>query len=168
MNATQKAAFELRFDDLKELCAGSEPLDGTLLAACSAHNPKANLQVRVVRFLIKKGVSVNEIDKNGVTPLHRAVRFRSPAAAEELLANGADVNAVDKKSNSTPLHRAVTNTGAPSTGGKHKEMLGLIKILLANGADPDIKNKNGKLAIDYVKSEEMRRIFSVFDADNVT
>jgi ankyrin repeat protein len=108
MNELQQAAFELRLNDLKRLARNKAVLDGTFWAACSAHDPDPEKQVRVIRFLIQRGVSVNETDKNGVTPLHRAVRFRSLAAAKELLACGAAVNVVDTKSRSTPLHRAVT------------------------------------------------------------
>lgn len=102
---------------------------------------------------------MNETDKNGVTPLHRAVRFRSPAAVKELIAQGADINMVDKKTKSTPLHRAVTNTGAPTTAGKMDGAMEIIKLLLRSGADARIKNKNGKTPIDYVKSAEMKDIF---------
>ena len=65
-------------------------------------------------------------DKNGVTPLHFAARFRNFAAASELIANGADVNAACKRSRSTPLHRVVYFTGAPGTAGKSKDRLQII------------------------------------------
>ena len=74
-----------------------------------------------VKSLLKSGEDVNQTDKNGVTPLHHAVRFRSPAAVRALLENGARVNQACKRSGSTPLHRAVTSTGAPGTAGKQEE-----------------------------------------------
>lgn len=156
MTPLQKAAFELRLDDLKQLATKDADLRGALLSACSAHDPDAKVQVRVIRFLMKRGVSVDETDKNGVTPLHRAVRFRSVAAAKELLAQGADVKAIDRKSKSTPLHRAVTSTGAPSTAGKQAEALSLVRLLLENGADMDSQNKSGKRPIDYAQNQEIK------------
>jgi ankyrin repeat protein len=164
MNEIQQAAFELRLNDLKQLTRNNAVLEGTLLAACSAHDPDPTNQVRVIRHLIRCGVSVNETDKNGVTPLHRAVRFRSPAAAKELIACGAEVNVVDKRTSSTPLHRAVTNTGAPRTAGKLDCAIELARLLLSSGADARLKNKNGKRAIDYVKNAALR---DVFDEQNV-
>jgi tankyrase len=164
MNATQRAAFELRLSDLKGIARGGSSLDGTLLSACSTHEPNARAQVAVIRHLVKCGVSVNEIDKNGVTPLHRAVRFRSPAAVKELIAQGADVNATDRKSKSTPLHRAVTNTGAPTTAGKAESAIQILKLLLSNGANPKIKNRLGRTPIDYVKIDEMNDVFSKYTA----
>lgn len=156
MSPLQLAALELRLDDLKQLAGKDVNLQGTLLAACSSHDPDPKVQVRVIRFLLKRGVSVNETDKNGVTPLHRAVRFRSVAAAKELLAQGANVNAVDRKSQATPLHRAVTSTGAPATAGKQAEALQLVRLLLEHGADTSLRNKSGKRPVDYVKNQEIR------------
>ena len=164
MNQLQQAAFELRLDDLKNMTRRDGDCSGTLLAASSAHAPDPTIQVPVIRYLLKCGVAVNETDTNGVTPLHRAVRFRSPAAVKELIAQGADVNVVDKKNKSTPLHRAVTNTGAPATAGKMDLAIEIAKLLLANGANPRIKNKNGKTPIDYAKNSEMKAVLSKHDA----
>ncbi|MCA8998658.1 MAG: ankyrin repeat domain-containing protein [Planctomycetaceae bacterium] len=160
MNEVQLAAFELRLDDLKQLTSGGAILNGTLLAACSAHDPDPQSQLRVIRHLIRCGVSVNETDKNGVTPLHRAVRFRNPVAVKELLAQNADVNAIDKRTGSTPLHRAVTNTGAPNTAGKHEQCMVLVRLLLDHHADPGIRNQRGKLAIDYVRNMAVRALLA--------
>jgi ankyrin repeat protein len=160
VNTLQQAAFELRLDDLKATpCSNGGDFDGTLLAACSAHDPDPAIQVRVIQYLLECGVSVGESDKNGVTALHRAVRFRSLAATRELITHGANVNVVDKKTKSTPLHRAVMNTGAPATSGKTQLVIEITKLLLSHGADPRIKNKNGKTPLDYVKNEEMKDVF---------
>jgi tankyrase len=67
-----------------------------------------------------------------------------------LLESGADPNAIDRKTRSTPLHRAVTNTGAPATAGKSKQVEEIVKLLLAHGADSAIKNRAGKAARDYI------------------
>jgi ankyrin repeat protein len=52
-----------------------------------------------------------------VTPLHRAVRARSPAAVAALLSAGASPRAATAKAGSTPLHLAVAPTGASGTAG---------------------------------------------------
>ena len=53
-------------------------MDGLLLAAASAHDPDPRLQEAVIRLLLRHGANVNETDKNGVTPLHRAVLVSQP------------------------------------------------------------------------------------------
>jgi ankyrin repeat protein len=83
---------------------------------------------------------------------------------KELIIQGADVNAVDKRTKSTPLHRAVTNTGAPASVGKTDCAIENTKLLLAKGADPRIRNKNGKTPIDYVKNSETNDVLSKHDA----
>ncbi|MCC9600560.1 ankyrin repeat domain-containing protein [Stieleria sp. JC731] len=159
MNEVQQAAFELQLLKLKQFRGQGYDLAGTLLAACSAHDPHADRQTHVIRYLIQEGVSVNETDKNGVTPLHRAVRFRSLAATVELIQAGANVNAVDKRSGSTALHRAVTQTGAPSTKGKRAVAVEIIKCLLGAGVDHRLRNKVDKTAMDYIKSDQVRSAF---------
>lgn len=110
-----------------------------------------------VKRLLKLGADVNQTDKNGVTPLHHAVRFRSPAAVRALLDHGANVNQQCKRSGSTPLHRAATSTGAPGTAGKQEEAIQIIAILLEFGANPALRNKLGKKPADYARDPEIQR-----------
>ena len=70
---------------------GAQPLhyaaDG---APGSGHwNPRA--QARVIRALVEAGADPNAVDKNGVSPLHRAIRTRCSSAVEALIDCGADV-----------------------------------------------------------------------------
>lgn len=164
MNDAQRAALELRVENVRSLAAAGHDLAGCLLAACSAHDPDPRQQSALIRFLVRSGVSVNETDKNGVTPLHRAVRFRSPRAVELLIGLGADPSAVDRKTRSTPLHRAVTSTGAPSTAGKAPRAVEIARLLLSSGADAQAKNKSGKTPADYVTDPTMQAVFRSHEA----
>ena len=131
-----------------------------LSSICCERNPDADVQRREILALVKGGANVQETDKNGVTPLHHAVRFRSPAAVAALIECGANVNTMCKRSGSTALHRAVTSTGAPGTAGRRAQALEIVKLLLAAGADPELTNKLGKRPIDYVTDDEMRGLLS--------
>src|SRR5438552_10920288 len=50
----------------------------------------------------------------------------------------------DLRNGSTPLHRAVTQTGAPGTAGRQAAAIEIIRLLLAAGADPSITNKSDR------------------------
>jgi len=113
-----------------------------------------------IERLLKAGADIHATDKNGVTMLHHAVRFRSPATVELLLQHGAAVNQQCMRSGGTPLHRAVTWSVAPSTSGKSDQAREIIEILLRHGADPSIKNKLGKKPADYVRDPELRRLLA--------
>jgi ankyrin repeat protein len=133
---------------------------GKLSDVCCQRNADPIRQKKAIERLLKAGADIQETDKNGVTPLHHAVRFRSPTAVETLLSHGAAVNQACKRSGSTPLHRAVTTTGAPSTAGKNSEARRIIELLLQYGADPSLQNKVGRTAVDYVRDEELRRMLT--------
>jgi len=74
---------------------------------------------------------------DGFTPLHLASFFSQPAAAEELLKNGADPNAV--ATNGSKL--AVINSAAASNNAE------LVKMLLRDGANPDAQQQGGFTAL---------------------
>jgi tankyrase len=133
---------------------------GDLSDICCQRNADPQRQRAAIQAAIKAGADIHFADKNGVTALHHAVRFRSPAAVETLLENGAEVNRACRRCGSTPLHRAVTSTGAPSTAAKDSEARQIVEILLCYGADPSAKNKSGKTPLDYVRDEALRLLLA--------
>jgi len=129
-----------------------------LFDICCERHPNLVDQRRRIVIAMKAGTDIHVTDKNGVTALHHAVRFRSPAAAETLLEHGANVNQACRRNGSTPRHRAVTQTGAPATAGKWAAARDIIGILLTAGADPSITNKAGKKSEDYVTDPALKRL----------
>lgn len=133
---------------------------GRLSDVCTDRDPDPAGQARQIAALVRAGADVGEADKNGVTPLHHAARFRSPAAVRALIAAGADVNRACRRSGSTALHRAVATTGAPGTAGKLAEAREIVALLLAAGADPAARNRRGKTPADYATDEAIRGLLS--------
>lgn len=133
-------------------------MENELFDVCSDRDPDPAYQRNLLLKLLKAGADVNATDKNGVTALHHAVRFRSPTAVKVLISQGANVNQACRRNGSTPLHRAATQTGAPGTAGRTQEAHEIISLLLAAGADPAIKNKSGKSAADYAKGDTLRML----------
>ncbi len=93
----------------------------------------------IIEFWIKQGANVNVCSADRVTLLHHAADSYlyedavGYSIAEVLLRHGANVNARDKDG-VTPLRMAV---------GRWED-LKLIKLLLAHGADPNIRNSNSR------------------------
>jgi len=71
--------------------------------------------VATIACLIGAGADPNAIDKQAVTPLHRAVRTRCAAAVQALLEHGADVRCKNKNG-STPIDLASRTTGRGGSG----------------------------------------------------
>jgi tankyrase len=137
----------------------AESMTNELFDICCECNPRPKDQRRRIAMALKKGADIHAADKNGVTALHHAVRFRSPSAVKTLIEHGANVNQACRRNGSTPLHRAVTQTGAPGTAGKGAAAKEIIAILRAAGADPSIANKSGKRPADYVTDDATKALF---------
>mgnify|MGYP001591841197 CR=1 FL=1 len=128
-------------------------MQNELFDICCERGSRPADQRRRLLVALKQGVNIHATDKNGVTALHHAVRFRNPAAVKTLIEYGANVNQACRRNGSTPLHRAVTQTGAPGTAGKSQAARVIVEILLAAGADPTLVNKSGKMPVEYVTDE---------------
>lgn len=111
--------------------------------AADAGRWEPTAQGRMIAYLLSAGADANAVDKNGVAPLHRAVRTRSLAAVRALLDGGADVR-LRNGAGSTPLHLAVQTTGATGSGSERArdQQAAIIRLLLERGAR--VSDKDGK------------------------
>jgi hypothetical protein len=119
----------------------------------------AKEQVATIRCLLDNGANIHAQDKNGATPLHRAVRTRCAAAVVCLLRAGSDP-ASRNKSGSTPFHLAVQNTGRGGTGAAVavSAQREIILEFLSFGVSPELKNGSGKSVRDCVQSAWIREV----------
>jgi ankyrin repeat protein len=116
-------------------------------------------QVATIGLLLKAGADIHAPDKNGATPLHRAVRTRCAAAVEALLDAGADAT-LRNKPGSTPFHLAVQNTGRGGSGTEKAKAAQqqIIQAFLRRGASATIRDTNGKSVLEWAKSEPVRQM----------
>ena len=89
--------------------------------------------IPIATQMLARGVSVNERDLMGNTPLHHAVRH--PAMVKFLIEHGAAVNAQNFLGE-TALHLAVHWKAS-------------VELLLAGGADRTLRTVFGRTAVDY-------------------
>jgi ankyrin repeat protein len=121
----------------------------------------AERQVKTIQCLLDAGADINAQDKNGATPLHRAVRTRCAAAVKCLLELGSDATRRNK-SGSTPFHLAVQNTGRGGSGAElaRAAQRQIICEFLSFGLSPALKDGKGKSVVDCARSTWVRDIFS--------
>ena len=84
----------------------------------------------------------NARNENGRTPMHYAAQGTSPAMVTALAKAGANLNSPDERGGWTPLHLAAWFSETPS----------VVAALLAAGADPAVKDGEGKTPWDYAQS----------------
>jgi hypothetical protein len=92
-------------------------------------------QRETVVALLAAGADPNAMDKNGTSPLHRAIRNRCAAAVAALLDGGAD----PRKANgagSTPmdLTRWTTGRGGSGSATAKAERDEIVRLLVEHGA----------------------------------
>jgi ankyrin repeat protein len=115
----------------------------------------------VVRYLLEAGAEPHPASRvGGFTPLHSAVATDAGAADIEivrmLLDGGAAPNA-RSQSGSTPLHTAAF------TGDRAS-----LDLLLKHGADPGIRNKEGKSAADVARERGHQEIAGLLVSRDVS
>jgi len=118
-------------------------------------------QVRTIELLLKAGADLHAQDKNGATPLHRAVRTRCAAAVKALLDAGADAT-LRNKPGSTPFHLAIQNTGRGGSGAEKAKTAQreIIQTFLEHGISPKLEDANGKSVLNWAKSDWIRQMLA--------
>uniref|UniRef100_A0A7S2CJ86 Uncharacterized protein n=1 Tax=Haptolina brevifila TaxID=156173 RepID=A0A7S2CJ86_9EUKA len=149
------------------------------------HKCVKNGDTAIALDIINDGADVNALGAQGRTALHRALGGGYFECAKMLLDNGADPNIADAMKR-TSLHWAVLGTGGEECAGLLFEvgagnaMLNtpsksgstplhcaitsgraeLARLLLDQGADPELKDETGKSAVELAKANGMKDLFS--------
>jgi Ankyrin repeats (3 copies)/Ankyrin repeats (many copies) len=99
--------------------------------------------LEIAALLLKAGADPNNFAHYWEFPLTRAVESRIPGAAELLLKYGANINAIDQVNGQTALHAAVMYRNYEA-----------IQLLLGSGANPRIRDSDGKTPTEEVDPDE--------------
>lgn len=106
-----------------------------------------DLNDMVNALLAVENIDVNAIDRDKVTPLHRAAGNGNADIVKALLVvKDIDVNAVDSIYGATPLHWA-------AGGGNAK----IVKALFAKGAEINAVDQGGETPLHYAAENDRKR-----------
>ncbi len=121
----------------------------------------AKRQVKTIHVLLAAGSELDAVDKNGATPLHKAVRSRCAAAVKCLLESGADAERQNGPG-STPFHLAVQDTGKGGSGTEvaRAAQAEIIRLFLSRGVKPTLKDGKGKTVLQSARSDWIRELLT--------
>ncbi len=137
--------------------------DGYTLLACVVLDEDAD--VEMARHLIGLGASINHVDapEEKWTPLALALRDGRTEIAKLLLNSGARAIAKDSSGN-TPLHYAMHCLGYDHI--PQEPILKMLALLLARGADPRQKNRDGQSPLSKAKFARLHNVVAMFQQAN--
>lgn len=142
--ALHKAADVGDLDMVKFLVDhGSSTRNASARGLTALHRAAGRGHLSVMRFLLESGggVQIEQVTRDGWTPLHGAASSGRTEAASWLLTYGADVHHCSWDGR-TPLHRAVQG-GYPDT----------VEMLILRGANVMQKDSNGDLPLHIAARE---------------
>nr|XP_058959222.1 26S proteasome non-ATPase regulatory subunit 10-like isoform X2 [Pocillopora verrucosa] len=113
----------------------------------------------IVSMLISLGADVNTTNDGGQTPLHYAASRNRYEIAELLLQNGAHIDAQDKTSAATPLHRAASRHMACE-----EDRAEIAVTLVENGATLSIENKMKMPPVELANKGLARQLIRLNDS----
>lgn len=133
--------------------------DGYTLLACVVLDEDADAEM--ARHLINLGAAINHVDvpDEKWTALALALRDGRVEIAKMLLEAGAKVIAKDSSGN-TPLHYAMHPLGYDHI--PQEPILEMVAALLARGADPRQKNRDGESPLTRAKRMRLSKVMAMF------
>lgn len=133
-------ADKLNVKNLGEMLAPTYTPEQELHAAI-----EEGLEEKFYRLLDEMNVSPHCVNAGGNMPIHTASYYGNVRMIENLLSRGIDVNTLGPRDN-TPLHFASS-----------QQRFDAVKFLITNGANPALRNRQGKTPYDIAKGDNIRQ-----------
>lgn len=103
-----------------------------------------DLTLKMLKVFVAKGGNLNAENSTGSVLHHACFSNNNIELVRFLLKNGASQSVNHIVRGDSPLHRTIFHM-------THKDSLVVVKLLLENGADVNLKNENGETALDVAK-----------------
>ena len=138
------------------LNSGADPNIQSSMGETPLYQAVEMQKISHVNLLLQKGANPNIAQIDGLTPLHLAVNRQNILIIKELLKYKADPNTKNLLYEQTPLHFAIKNNVDPM----------ILLILVQYNGNLTMKDKFGKRPLDYVSSEEMKKVIEKLKYEN--
>ncbi|CAG8479413.1 12434_t:CDS:2 [Funneliformis caledonium] len=116
----------------------------------SAKYPRHNHFRIALKWLCSNNININSRDEFGWTPLHEAIwKRRESGIISALLDHNANPNITDKHG-STSLHQCLNLLRTTTDDSEKSQLFGCIKLLLSNGANPNLSLPDHTLTLSGV------------------
>ena len=138
------------------LNSGADPNIQTTMGETPLYQAVEMGKISHVNLLLQKGANPNISQIDGLSPLHLAVNRQNILIIKELLKYKADPNTTNILYKQTPLHFAIKNNVDPM----------ILLILVQYNGSLTMKDKFGKRPLDYVSSEEMKKVIEKLKYEN--
>lgn len=133
-----------------DLSKVNEAGESVLACALRAHCDK-----ETVMLLIESGADIFDFDDEGVSIFDMAITYDNLDMVNYLIEKGYDVNKTTRKSGFTALMCAACY-------GRVE----IAKVLLANGADQNVRDNKGFSAVDFARKMNKKSILELLDYDS--
>ena len=135
---------------------GADPNIETSMGETPLYQAVDMEKISHVNLLLQKGANPNISQIDGLSPLHLAVNEQNILIIKELLKYKADPNNKTTLYEQTALHFATKNNVDPM----------ILLILVQYNGSLFLKDKFGKRPLDYVSSEEMKKVIEKLKLEN--
>jgi hypothetical protein len=125
-----------------------EKQDTPLIAAASLHAEKLGL------YYLQNGANIHHAGCLGGTALHWAAWCGRDQLVKELIDKGADINQRSGEYGASPLSWVVHGYKFGGETNRHHQ-IECARLLISAGADKNIVNAQGKMAVEYLNDEDV-------------
>ncbi len=108
--------------------------------------------IEAIEILLEYGVDINQLDKDGLSAIDIAIKFKREDVVNFCIEKGMDINKTARKSGINPIILASCFSN-----------ISMVELLLKNGADINSKDNSGMSAKDYAKKLGQKKMLAFLE-----